>query len=137
MNYLDVFDWSRLDSLFILQQLKQSREEDGSRNWAEDITEWLKEPLKPDMDDDLSSIIADSLTQEEKEDYLPVWIAAQQAVPRYEAFLSSVGSRGVLLRRLLVWMRILPPPDLEGILNVEDDSRLLIESPKIYCFIGC
>ena len=117
--------------------MKQSREEDGSRNWAEDITEWLKEPLKPDMDDDLSSIIADSLTQEEKEDYLPVWIAAQQAVPRYEAFLSSVGSRGVLLRRLLVWMRILPPPDLEGILNVEDDSRLLIESPKIYCFIGC
>lgn len=94
---------------WINQKLKQSREIDGSRSWAEEITEWLKEPLKPDMDDDLSGIIADTLTEEEKEDYLPVWIAAQQAVPRYEAFLSSVGSRGMLLRKILVWMRILPP----------------------------
>jgi hypothetical protein len=119
-----------------LQQLKQSKEKDASRSWAEEITEWLKEPLKPDMDDDLSSIIADSLTKEEKEDYLPVWIAAQQAVPRYEAFLSSVGSRGVLLRRLLVWMGILPPLDLKDISIVEDDSRLLCNPDYINRFVG-
>lgn len=106
----------------INQQLKHSRESDGSKSWAEEFTEWLKEPLKPETDDDLSGIIANSLTEEEKENYLPVWIAAQQAVPRYEAFLSSVGSRGMLLRKILVWMRILPPSSADLSFSTDSDS---------------
>ncbi|KAK9202082.1 hypothetical protein WN944_017291 [Citrus x changshan-huyou] len=35
---------------------------------------------------------------------LPIWLAAQRAVSRYEGFLSPVGPRGRLLRKLLKWI---------------------------------
>ncbi|KAI5081235.1 hypothetical protein GOP47_0004418 [Adiantum capillus-veneris] len=115
---------------WINQQLKRSRESDGVRTWTEEFTEWLKEPLKPEIDDDFSGIIADSLTDAEKEDFLPIWIAAQQAVPRYEAFLSSVGARGLLLRKILVWMRILPPQSPKLSLNSGIGSTSFASSPR-------
>ena len=34
---------------------------------------------------------------------VPIWIAAQRAVSRYEGILSPVGPHGRLLRRLLTW----------------------------------
>ncbi|MCO5603723.1 hypothetical protein L7F22_057874 [Adiantum nelumboides] len=113
-----------------INQLKRSKESDGSKNWAEEFTEWLKEPLKPEIEDDISGIIADSLTDKEKEDYLPFWIAAQKAVPRYETFLSSVGSRGMLLRKILVWMRILPPPSPKLSVNSGIGSTSFASSPR-------
>eukprot|EP00250_Pteridium_aquilinum_P013352 c21287_g1_i1 orf=119-2398(+) len=115
---------------WINQQLKHSRDIDRSRSWAEEFTEWLKEPLKPDIDDDLTGIIADTLTDEEKENYLPIWIAAQQAVPRYEAFLSSAGSRGLLLRKILVWMRILPPSSSNLSFSSDSDSPSFASRPR-------
>ena len=39
---------------------------------------------------------------------LPIWIAAQRAVSRYEGFLSPVGPRGRLLRRVLTWTGLIP-----------------------------
>lgn len=51
----------------------------------------------------------DQLLSEELSDSdLPIWLAAQRAVPRYEGLLSSVGPRGRLLRRLLTWTGIIP-----------------------------
>uniref|UniRef100_A0A6M2ERJ8 Uncharacterized protein n=1 Tax=Populus davidiana TaxID=266767 RepID=A0A6M2ERJ8_9ROSI len=40
---------------------------------------------------------------------LPIWLAAQRAVSRYEGFLSPVGPRGRLFRKLLTWIGFLPP----------------------------
>lgn len=40
---------------------------------------------------------------------LPIWLAAQRAVARYEGILSPVGPRGRLLRRLLSWIGLIPP----------------------------
>ncbi|KAH7537443.1 hypothetical protein FEM48_Zijuj03G0093300 [Ziziphus jujuba var. spinosa] len=40
---------------------------------------------------------------------LPIWLAAQRAVFRYEVFLSPVGPRGRLLRKLLTWIGLIPP----------------------------
>lgn len=39
---------------------------------------------------------------------LPIWLAAQKAVTRYEGLLSSVGPRGRLLRKLLTWSGLIP-----------------------------
>ncbi|XP_065859955.1 uncharacterized protein [Euphorbia lathyris] len=40
---------------------------------------------------------------------VPIWLAAQRAVSRYEGFLSPVGPRGRLFRKLLTWIGIVPP----------------------------
>ncbi|KAK9757686.1 hypothetical protein RND81_01G179200 [Saponaria officinalis] len=39
---------------------------------------------------------------------LPIWLAAQKAVSRYEGFLSSIGPRRRLIRKFLAWIGILP-----------------------------
>lgn len=39
---------------------------------------------------------------------LPIWLAAQRAVSRYEGILSPVGPRGRLLRKLLSWIGVIP-----------------------------
>ncbi|KAJ4727971.1 DUF3754 family protein [Melia azedarach] len=49
---------------------------------------------------------------------LPIWLAAQRAVSRYEGLLSPVGPRGRLLRKLLTWIG-LAPPTLETPFQVE------------------
>lgn len=40
---------------------------------------------------------------------LPIWLAAQRAVSRYEGLLSPVGPRGRLIRKLLTWAGIISP----------------------------
>lgn len=40
---------------------------------------------------------------------LPIWLAAQRAVTRYEGLLSSIGPRGRLLKKLLTWIGFIPP----------------------------
>ncbi|KAG0453866.1 hypothetical protein HPP92_025170 [Vanilla planifolia] len=39
---------------------------------------------------------------------LPIWLAAQRAIPRYEGFLSTVGPRGRLMRRFFTWIGLIP-----------------------------
>lgn len=41
------------------------------------------------------------------EKVLPIWLAAQRAVTRYEGILSSVGPRGRLIRKLLTWIGLI------------------------------
>ncbi|XP_038897961.1 uncharacterized protein LOC120085822 isoform X2 [Benincasa hispida] len=53
---------------------------------------------------------------------LPIWLAAQNAVSRYEGILSSTGPRGRLLRRLLTWIGLLPPMP-EQPFKLTDDSK--------------
>ncbi|KAK4482583.1 hypothetical protein RD792_009746 [Penstemon davidsonii] len=39
---------------------------------------------------------------------LPIWVAAQKAVTRYEGILSAVGPRERLLRKFLTWIGVVP-----------------------------
>lgn len=52
-----------------------------------------------------SMLGADQLSDDE----LPIWLAAQKAVSRYEGFLSPVGPRGRLLRKLLTLIGFTSP----------------------------
>lgn len=105
--------------MWINKKWKSLGENEQARNWTEGIKRWLKEPLWPSIKQQSRSLPKDtnelhenSLTNLEAENDSPIWLAAQQAVPQYENFLSSAGSRGRLLRKLLVWMGLLPsePP---------------------------
>lgn len=62
---------------------------------------------------------------------LPVWLAAQKAVSRYEGLLSPVGPRGRLIRRMLVWFGIIPSlpeasTDFDDKVNPETKLRLVL-----------
>ncbi|XP_024962142.1 uncharacterized protein LOC112502465 isoform X1 [Cynara cardunculus var. scolymus] len=90
--------------------------------WLKRIKHWFKEaPLfnksfmldKPLPDDMLG---ADQLSDKD----LPIWLAAQRAVARYEGILSSAGPRGRLLRKLLTWTGLIPPVP-EHIFNLDSD----------------
>ncbi|KAK2993131.1 hypothetical protein RJ640_006818 [Escallonia rubra] len=88
-------------------------------NLAKRIKLWLKEmPLfqqSSTFDEQIyqSSLDIDHLSEED----LPIWLAAQRAVTRYEGILSSVGPRGRLLRKLLMWIGFIPS-------TPEETSRL-------------
>ncbi|KAK3024608.1 hypothetical protein RJ639_043936 [Escallonia herrerae] len=88
-------------------------------NLAKRIKLWLKEmpPFQQSstFDEQIyqSSLDIDHLSEED----LPIWLAAQRAVTRYEGILSSVGPRGRLLRKLLMWIGFIPS-------TPEETSRL-------------
>ncbi|KAG2370937.1 uncharacterized protein HKW66_Vig0211110 [Vigna angularis] len=80
-------------------------------NWTESLRLWLKELSvfqksllynDPDSDEHIG------INQEPNAE-LPIWLAAQRAVARYEGILSQVGPRGRLLRRMLSWIGLIPP----------------------------
>lgn len=52
---------------------------------------------------------------------LPIWLAAQKAVTRYEGLLSSVGPRGRLLRKLLTWSGLIPSTR-ETTFDIQNDN---------------
>ncbi|XP_050203845.1 uncharacterized protein LOC126653893 [Mercurialis annua] len=52
---------------------------------------------------------------------VPIWLAAQKAVSRYEGFLSPVGPRRRLLRKLLAWIGFAPPIP-ETAFELENDN---------------
>ncbi|OMO82350.1 hypothetical protein COLO4_23085 [Corchorus olitorius] len=54
---------------------------------------------------------------------LPIWLAAQSAVSRYEGFLSSVGPRGRLFRKLLARIGLIPPTP-ETPFQLESDNSV-------------
>lgn len=54
---------------------------------------------------------------------LPIWLAAQRAVSRYEGRLSSVGPRGRLLKKLLSWIGLISPtPETPFELNADTND---------------
>ncbi|XP_024520559.1 uncharacterized protein LOC9655169 isoform X2 [Selaginella moellendorffii] len=98
LDYLQSWILRRVFYLFARPLLGKMNVEN---TWTEALRKWLEEPLAPDE------------LFEYQGHNLPMWAAAQRAVPRYEAVLSSAGSRGKLIRRFLTWMRILPPEKTE------------------------
>uniref|UniRef100_A0ACD5XX82 Uncharacterized protein n=1 Tax=Avena sativa TaxID=4498 RepID=A0ACD5XX82_AVESA len=95
---------------WINEALKRSTGSLGFQIWIDKLKLWLKEQTYAEnsllLIENYSqdTLISDQLPDAD----LPIWIAAQRAVSRYEGFLSPVGPRGRLLRRLLTWTGLIP-----------------------------
>uniref|UniRef100_A0A0E0L6S0 Uncharacterized protein n=1 Tax=Oryza punctata TaxID=4537 RepID=A0A0E0L6S0_ORYPU len=92
------------------EALKRSTGNEGFQIWIEKLKVWLKEQTYAENS---LSLIENSSWDKLRSDQLPdadlpIWIAAQRAVSRYEGILSPVGPRGRLLRRLLAWTGLIP-----------------------------
>ncbi|KAI7731134.1 hypothetical protein M8C21_029721 [Ambrosia artemisiifolia] len=95
-------------AIWFAQAFERSIQGQDAEVWIKRMKLWFKEiPVfrKSDMfeqpmtDDDDDMLSVDQLADED----LPIWLAAQRAVARYEGILSSAGPRGRLLRKLLSW----------------------------------
>ncbi|KAL6861689.1 hypothetical protein ACP4OV_017389 [Aristida adscensionis] len=92
------------------EALKRSTGNQGFQIWIDKLKLWLKEQTYADNS---LLLLENSSWDELRSDQLPdadvpIWIAAQRAVSRYEGILSPVGPRGRLLRRLLTWTGLIP-----------------------------
>ncbi|CAK9310525.1 unnamed protein product [Citrullus colocynthis] len=94
------------------------------QEWVKRLRLWVKElPLSQQLfryDEEGSDDLLRNNQISDKD--LPIWLAAQSAVSRYEGILSSTGPRGRLLRRLLTWIGLLPPMP-EQPFKLTDDSK--------------
>lgn len=114
---------------FLLQLYENASQKPEVQNWTERLKLWLKElsvfqkslPYNDNASDE--QINENQVPKAE----LPIWLAAQRAVARYEGILSPVGPRERLLRRLLSWIGLIPPTP-ETSFEVENDS----DSPEPY-----
>lgn len=83
---------------------------DDIKIWTENLKAWVKE--LPFFQQSYSNNIFASNNVLEVDhvtsDDLPIWLAAQRAVTRYEGILSTTGPRGRLLRKLLTWIGLAP-----------------------------
>lgn len=125
--------------------MKRSTGNQGFQIWIDKLKLWLKEQTYAE-----NSLLLiensswDTLRSDELPDAdLPIWIAAQRAVSRYEGILSPVGPRGRLLRRLLAWTGLIPSlPEatiksdvetehLEGYVRLDPEYMLVF-----FCHLG-
>ncbi|KAJ6404475.1 hypothetical protein OIU84_012624 [Salix udensis] len=97
--------------IWIKEAIRNAFESHEIQDWIKKMTPWL-EQLSLFQQSYFSNEQApdnppgiDQLSDTE----LPIWLAAQRAVSRYEGFLSPVGPRGRLFRKLLTWIGFLPP----------------------------
>ncbi|KAF3947333.1 hypothetical protein CMV_026518 [Castanea mollissima] len=96
---------------WINEALRNASQTEEVQEWTKRIKLWLKELSvfqqlflnNQHASDDLLGV--DQLSDTD----LPIWLAAQWAVSRYEGILSPVGPRGRLLRKLLSWSGLIPP----------------------------
>ncbi|KAM5579844.1 hypothetical protein ABKV19_009550 [Rosa sericea] len=112
---------------WITESLKVAFQTPEVQDWTEKMKLWLKEfsviqqafRTNEQTSDDLLGV--DQLSDRE----LPIWLAAQRAVSRYEGILSPVGPRGRLLRKLLSWIGLISltqetPFEFDGDANASD-----------------
>ena len=111
------------------QALRTASQTEEVQEWTKRIKLWLKELSvfqqlflnNQHASDDLLGV--DQLSDTD----LPIWLAAQRAVSRYEGILSPVGPRGRLLRKLLSWSGLIPPTP-ETPHELDSDSN----APELY-----
>ncbi|KAG2603671.1 uncharacterized protein LOC120669562 isoform X2 [Panicum virgatum] len=108
------------------EALKRSTGNQGFQIWIDKLRDWLKEQTYAD-----NSLLLiensswDKLSSDQlPDDDVPIWIAAQRAVSRYEGILSPVGPRGRLLRRLLTWTGLIPSLP-EATIKTDDETKHL------------
>ncbi|KAF3324804.1 hypothetical protein FCM35_KLT10961 [Carex littledalei] len=113
---------------YIIEAVKKSTGKGDPLIWIEKLKLWLKEQYSPDnlllrMSDKKSG--PDEIVDDGPD--LPIWIAAQTAVSRYEGFLSTLGPRRRLIRKLLTWTGLIPNLP-EASVNFEIDNKNYVKN---------
>nr|XP_043639324.1 uncharacterized protein LOC122610397 [Erigeron canadensis] len=96
--------------MWIIQAFERSIEGQDAEVWMNKTKLWFKEVRrfrKSNLFDESmpdNTLGVDQLSDKD----LPIWLAAQKAVARYEGTLSSNGPRGRLFRKLLTWTGLVP-----------------------------
>ncbi|KAI5432042.1 hypothetical protein KIW84_035975 [Lathyrus oleraceus] len=92
-------------------------------SWTERFRLWLKElsVFKKSLLHNGNALDEQIGVNQVPNEELPIWLAAQRAVTRYEGILSPVGLRERLLRGLLSWIRLIPLKS-ETSFQVENDG---------------
>uniref|UniRef100_A0A2P2LBU2 Uncharacterized protein LOC105126210 isoform X2 n=1 Tax=Rhizophora mucronata TaxID=61149 RepID=A0A2P2LBU2_RHIMU len=110
---------------WIKEAIQIAPQTQGMQDWVKRMALWLEElsllqqALFNNEQASNNPLGIDQLSNAE----LPIWLAAQRAVSRYEGFLSPVGPRGRLFRRLLTWTGIIPPiPEIPFELDSDNNA---------------
>ena len=108
----------------LLQIYENASQKHTVQSWTERLRLWLKEPSLFQKSLLYNEHASDEQVgvNHEPNGELPIWLAAQRAVARYEGILSPVGPRERLLRRLLSWIGLIPPTP-EAPFEVDNDSN--------------
>ncbi|GAB4852071.1 hypothetical protein Ancab_016262 [Ancistrocladus abbreviatus] len=96
--------------LWMNEVLKSASKNKEIQVWVKKVKLWIEESslfLQSYSYKERTSDVTSDLDRELDTD-LPIWLAAQRAISRYEGFLSSVGPRGKLLRKFLMWTGLIP-----------------------------
>ncbi|KAG9455368.1 hypothetical protein H6P81_008272 [Aristolochia fimbriata] len=91
---------------WINEAMKSSVQSDELQELIERFNIWLKDLTLSERGDAYSDATVND--QALADSVLPIWVAAQRAIPRYEGFLSSIGPRGRLLRKMLMGVGLIP-----------------------------
>ncbi|GLT51345.1 hypothetical protein SLA2020_247620 [Shorea laevis] len=96
---------------WINEALKDAFQTQEAQDWVKRMKPWLKELALFQESYFNNEQSSDSLlgVDQPSDGDLPIWLAAQKAVSRYEGFLSEIGPRGRLFRKLLAWIGLIPP----------------------------
>lgn len=108
--------------LWINEALKSS-DKIQEKKWIKRIQIWVNELSRKSnsLGEQTSETLSDFEQQTDND--LPIWLASQRAVSRYEGFLSAVGPRGMLLRKLLSSIGLVQSaPEMNLDLGDESDS---------------
>lgn len=113
----DMFSSAALDQAF-----KRAYQGQDVQIWSERAKLWLKKLTVLQQSNPFSEQSSDNLLQVDQlsDNELPIWLAAQRAVTRYEGILSPVGPRGRLLRKFLMWSGLISPMPRESF-DLESD----------------
>lgn len=106
--YVFHFQLIRRNYFSLRQALKSLSGMEDLQIWNEKVKQWLKEQYSPENYLSFEESSSDNKVGSDTNTDLPIWIAAQRAVPRYRGLLSPVGPRGRLIRKLLTWTGLIP-----------------------------
>lgn len=106
------------------QALKTAIQTQEVQEWSERMKLWLKDLSVFQQSSLYNQCVSDDLSavQQLSDRDLPIWLAAQRAVTRYEGILSPVGPRRRLLKKLLSWIGLIPPTP-ETPYELDNDSN--------------
>uniref|UniRef100_A0A7N0VN36 Uncharacterized protein n=2 Tax=Kalanchoe fedtschenkoi TaxID=63787 RepID=A0A7N0VN36_KALFE len=97
--------------IWINEILQNACETPEVQSWTNKLKLWMDDMSINrnlySLDDEMSQSVRDA--DELSNSNLPIWLAAQKALPRYEGLLSSVGPRGRLLRKIMTWTGFITP----------------------------
>ncbi|KAK4269596.1 hypothetical protein QN277_022733 [Acacia crassicarpa] len=111
---------------WINELCKNASQEPEVQKWTERLKLWLNEVsvFQKSLRYNGSASDEQRWLNELNNGQLPIGLAAQKAVARYEGILSPVGPRERLFRRLLSWIGLIPPTR-ETTFEVDNDTNSL------------